>query len=113
MTISNINGKPNLEILDDDPKFMARMVYGKTTVQISKPVWSDFHDEWEYHMFVNGNEIFGTGTNSLAAALTWAESYIMMGYQNPKERVLEHIREINRTLSTLEMCFENDAVKLK
>lgn len=45
MTISNINGKPNLEILDDDPKFMARMVYGKTTVQISKPVWSDFHDE--------------------------------------------------------------------
>ena len=109
MTISNINGKPNLEILDDDSKFMARMVYGKNTVEISKPTWSDVHDEWEYHMFVNDNEIFGTGTNSLAAAITWAEKYLTMNNAS----ILSDISGIIRSLTTLECWIESGNAKLK
>lgn len=113
MIVENINGNPTLEFLENDEKFLAKMSKGKVTVFISKPVKNTLSSGKVYRMFIDDQEIYGTGTDSLAAAISWAENYIMLGERNPKETVLQHLREINRTLALLEICFENDKVKLK
>lgn len=113
MVIANINERPDLVILDNDEKYLASMTSGFTTVYIGKPKKAQFHTGKVYPIYINGQEIYGTGTDSLAAAISWVEKYLMIGARKPSEDVIETLRSITRDLSVLELAIEDKKIKIR
>jgi hypothetical protein len=100
MELKNINDRPNLVILEGDEKNFAYMEKNDKRVYIGHPKYSDFHEETFYPIYVDGNDIYGTGTNTLGQAITWCETYLkFQGDPGFIEGFIEDIDAIDRKTS--------------
>jgi hypothetical protein len=107
MEIKNINNKPDIKFLESDEQFLVELKNGKDVIHIGHPK-KDEYDEY-YPMYVNGQEILGTGTDSLGQAILWGESYLTRN-KDPNEMFWDHIRDISRAACFLE-CVLAERVK--
>lgn len=109
MEIKNINKKPFIEILDDH-KYIAEMKLadGDDIVQIGFPK-KDSCDRDYYPVFVNNQEIFGTGTESFGQAIIWGETYLSRK-EDPVETLMGKVRAISREANFLEFVLEKTKV---
>lgn len=102
MEIKNINEKPNLVLLEGDEENFAYMEKNGKRVYIGQPKYDDFQEETLYPIYLDEDEIVGTGTNSLGQAIIWCETYLnLKGDPGFIEGFLEDIDAIDRKTSTM------------
>ena len=102
MEIKNINNNATIEFLENDSNFLIKVSLDKREVYIGHPRKSDVHNEMYYPIYVDGQEIFGTGTTSIGLAIRWAEQSVKGWTRKNMSPLEDTVRCISREVSILE-----------
>ena len=107
MEIKNINNNATIEFLEDNSEFLIKVSLDKREVYIGHPRKSDVHNEMYYPIYVDGQEILGTGTTSIGLAIRWAEQSVKGWTRKNMNPLEDAVRNIRREASILESLILN------
>jgi len=107
MEIKNINNNATIDFLEGDSKFFIKVSLDKREVYIGHPRKSDVHNEMYYPIYVDGQEILGTGTTSIGLAIRWAEQSVKGWTRKNTSPLEDAVRCISREVSILESLILN------
>lgn len=107
MEIRNINNNATIEFLENNSEFFIKVSLDKREVYIGHPKKSDVHDEMYYPIYVDGQEIIGTGTTSIGLAIRWAEQSVKGWTRKNMGPLEDAVRCISREVSILESLILN------